>query len=152
MEGEGRGAGLHGYLAPECQLLSIRAIVCSLGFHSSLTWWYISPCGSSPWLKPLTSASYVFSLAFLTVSGSVSLTILFLSMTVWELSTLSLLWIWYRKGKKGLGEGAALDCGFVMVSRAFCVAMRFLASSLEGAWVVSLEVLQLGAPDCSPLM
>lgn len=85
----------HGYLAPECQLLSIRAIVCSLGFHSSP---YLGdiflPVVRASWLKPLTSASYVFSLVLLTVSqAQCHSLILFLSMTVWELSTLSLLWI-----------------------------------------------------------
>lgn len=92
MGGEGRWAGLHGYLAPEFQPISLSEPHPAPGFRSSLAC-YFSTCGSSLPLEPLASASHVLSLPFLTVSDSVSLAILFLSMTILELSTLSLLWV-----------------------------------------------------------
>lgn len=56
MEGEGRGAGLHGCLAPECQLLSIRARVCSwlplLPYLTFLCLWFVSVAEASGFSFP----------------------------------------------------------------------------------------------------
>ena len=56
MEGEGRGAGLRGYLAPECQLLSIRARVCSwlplLPYLTFYCLWFVSMAEASAFSFP----------------------------------------------------------------------------------------------------
>lgn len=76
-----------------------------------------------PWFLSMTEASgfsfpSVFPLAFFTlhlISGSTFFSILFLSVTLLELSTLSFLWIWYRKGNRDRGKGTDLDDRYVII-------------------------------------
>lgn len=95
-----------------------------------------------PWFLSMTEASgfsfpAVFPLAFFTlhlISESTFLSILFLSVTLLELSTLSFLWNWYRKGNRDEGEGTGLDDRYVIIRCFGLPCGRAVAGSFSCGW------------------
>lgn len=140
-----RGAGLHGYLAPECQLLSIRAIVCLLPPPSPYLVIYFSLWFASMAVKPLTSASYVFSLAFPhCFRPYVTHHLIFEHGLFGNYPLCHFCGFDIGRGRKGLGEGAALDCGFVMVPESLLCGHAVSGLLLLRCLVVSLRFSSWG--------
>lgn len=100
----GEKGGLHGCPLQNIYLPSCQKHILLLASTTTL------PPASLPCFLSTTEASgfgfpALFPRACFTISGSTWCSVLFLSVTLWELSTLSFLWNWYRRGTLAQGNG-----------------------------------------------